>query len=64
MESGTRYVMGRCVFDEDAITLSPPKARRLLCTGGFRILRTDFLFIFPPKLRRLRGIESLLSSLP
>jgi SAM-dependent methyltransferase len=61
---GTRYVMSRCVFDEDAITLSPPEARRLLRAGGFRVLRTDFLFIFPRMLRRLRRVEPLLSPLP
>ncbi len=43
---GTRYVMRRIPFDRDAITLTPPEARRLLRTRGFELLRTDFLFIF------------------
>ncbi len=60
----TRYVMSRCEFDRDAITLSPPEARRLLREGGFEILRTDFRFIFPRALRALRGLEDLLYRVP
>ena len=61
---GTRYVMSRCPFDRDAITLSPPVARRLLRQAGFDIVRSDFLFIFPRMLRGLRAAEPLLSRLP
>ncbi|HKS27251.1 MAG TPA: methyltransferase domain-containing protein [Pyrinomonadaceae bacterium] len=61
---GTRYVMSRIPFDRDAITLTPPEARRLLQDGGFEILRTDFLFIFPRMLRALRFIEPHVSRLP
>jgi SAM-dependent methyltransferase len=60
----TRYVMSRCAFDRDAITLSPPEARRLLRSGGFEIIRTDFRFIFPRVLRALRKIEDLVYRLP
>lgn len=34
-------------FDRDAVTLTAPKARRMLSSGGFEMLRMDFLFIFP-----------------
>jgi SAM-dependent methyltransferase len=61
---GTRYVMSRVPFDRDAITLTPPEARRLVQAGGFEILRTDFLFIFLRVLRWFRGLESLVSRLP
>lgn len=61
---GTRYVMSRIPFDRDAITLSPPEARRLLKAGGFEVLRTDFLFIFPRFLGWLRACEPSLASLP
>jgi SAM-dependent methyltransferase len=61
---GTRYVMSRVPFDRDAITLSPPVARRLLRQGGFEILRSDFLFVFPRMLRWLRAAEPLLSRFP
>jgi SAM-dependent methyltransferase len=60
----TRYVMSRCAFDRDAITLTPPEACRLLRNGGFEILRTDFRFIFPRVLRALRKIEDLVYRLP
>jgi SAM-dependent methyltransferase len=61
---GTRIVMKRIPFDRDAIPLSPFKALRLLRTGGFQMVQTDFLFIFPRILKCFRGIEPLLSRLP
>jgi SAM-dependent methyltransferase len=61
---GTRYVMSRIPFDRDAITLAPPETRHLLKEGGFEILRTDFLFIFPRMLKPLRALEPLVSRLP
>jgi SAM-dependent methyltransferase len=60
----TRYVMGRIPFDRDAVTLSPPAARRLLREGGFEVMRTDFLFFFPRHLSWLRSLEPRLTCLP
>jgi SAM-dependent methyltransferase len=60
----TRYVMARCAFDKDAITLSSPAARKLLRAGGFAIVRTDFRFIFPHALRMFRRLEDLLFRTP
>jgi SAM-dependent methyltransferase len=61
---GTRYVMSRIPFDRDAITLTDGEARALLRAGGFEILRTDFLFIFPRALGMLRGLERFVTRLP
>jgi SAM-dependent methyltransferase len=61
---GTRYVMSRTPFDRDAITLSFLQGERLLTAAGFEVIRTDFLFVFPSKLKRLRWIEPLISRLP
>jgi SAM-dependent methyltransferase len=61
---GTRYVMSECVFDRDAITLTPPEARRMLVTGGFESLGTDYLFFFPTFARMLRSLEPHLLRLP
>ncbi len=61
---GTRLVMSRIPFDRDAITLTPPEARRLLVENGFTILSTDFQFIFPNLLRWLRPLETPLHRLP
>ncbi|MBP7148129.1 MAG: class I SAM-dependent methyltransferase [Acidobacteria bacterium] len=60
----TRFVMSRCEFDRDAITLPPPETRRLLRDRGFEVLHTDFLFIFPRPLRWLRWTEPPLCRLP
>ena len=61
---GTRYVMSQCAFDENAITISPPEARRLLAKADFEILRVDSLFYFPSQLHFLRFAERWLHSLP
>jgi len=61
---GTRFVMSRIPFDRDAITISPPNARRLLRGAGFEILRTDHLFFFPRALRWLRPLERGLTAVP
>jgi SAM-dependent methyltransferase len=61
---GTRYVMHRIPFDRNAITLSAPSARRLLREGGFEVMRTDFLFLFPRFLAWLRSLEPGLACLP
>lgn len=60
----TRYVMGRCPFDDDAITMTPPQARRLLNGNGFSVGRTDFLFLFPRALAALRPLEARLARWP
>lgn len=61
---GTRYVMSRISFDRDAVTLSVLEARGLLRSGGFEILRIDFLFVFPRMLKWLRFLEPFVSRLP
>ena len=60
----TRYVMSRCAFDRDAVLMSPPEARALLRDAGFKILRTDFRFIFPRALRAFRKIEDFVYRAP
>ena len=61
---GTRLVMSRIPFDKDAITLSPPLARRMLRAGGLEIVRSVSLFYFPRLLKWLRPAEKLLGGLP
>jgi SAM-dependent methyltransferase len=61
---GSRLVMRRIPFDRAAVRLSAPEARRLLESMGFRILATDFLFVFPRALAALRRLEPPLSRFP
>ncbi len=61
---GARWVMSRIPFDRDAVMIGAGKARRLLRAGGFELLGTDFLFIFPRALRWLRFLEPHLARLP
>lgn len=57
---GTRYIMSRIPFDRDAVMLWPTAARRLVADAGFNVLFTDFAFVFPGFLARLRRLEPLL----
>lgn len=61
---GARYVMSRIPFDRDAVMISPSEARRLLRDGGFEILGTTFVFVFPHWLRWGRALEPYLASWP
>jgi len=61
---GTRHVMKRCVFDRDAVTITPPQASKMLSRGGFEILRVDYRFFFPRLLKSLRFLEPRLSWFP
>jgi len=56
--------MARCVFDQDAIKLTPIEAKRILRSEGYTLLRTDFLFIFPRSLKVLRPVEKLVYRMP
>jgi SAM-dependent methyltransferase len=61
---GTRYVMSRCAFDRDAVTISARAGRSLLRCAGFEVLQTDFLFFFPRSLAVLRPLERALRTMP
>jgi SAM-dependent methyltransferase len=61
---GARYCMWKNPFDKDAKAITPRQAKRLLTASGFKIIRTDYLFIFPRTLRWFRPVEPLLSRIP
>lgn len=61
---GTRYVMSKCAFDRNAVTLSPTETAHLLRRNGFQVVRTDFRFFFPRSLRWFRALEPQLARLP
>jgi|UniRef100_UPI00378404F1 SAM-dependent methyltransferase len=58
------FLMSRVPFDLDAEMLFPHQARRLLVGEGFDVVCTDYMFIFPAKLKNLRPLESMLCKLP
>lgn len=61
---GTRLAMRRTPFDRDAITISPPAARRLLTGAGFYIVETVSMFVFPKALNWLRFMERVILIAP
>jgi len=58
------FLMSRVPFDKDAQMLFPHQARSLLRAGGFEIVLTDYLFVFPAMLKALRPLEPWLCKLP
>jgi SAM-dependent methyltransferase len=61
---GTRYVMSQCAFDNDAITIAPPQAARLLRDQGFQVISIHYLFFFPRFLKLFRFLEPYFSRIP
>jgi SAM-dependent methyltransferase len=61
---GTQWLMHRLPFDRGVVKISASGARRLLRDGGFEIVRTAHLFLFPRALSPLRRLEPRLSGLP
>jgi SAM-dependent methyltransferase len=59
----TQLLMGFAAIDRDAIKLMPSETRRLLNTGGFEVMQTDFMFIFPRLLRWFRVLEPRIAHL-
>ena len=61
---GAKYIMKKCPFDKDAISLSHLESKRLLKRNGFKIVDVSFCFIFPKAFEYLRVLEKPLSILP
>lgn len=61
---GTRYIMNKCPFDQDAVTLSYLEGKKLLSANGFKVINISFSFIFPKNLKFLRVMEKSLSIFP
>jgi SAM-dependent methyltransferase len=61
---GTRWVMSRIPFDQDAVTLTPYETRRRMAEAGFQIEQTRYLFFFPRSLRIFRRLENRLARIP
>ena len=61
---GTRFIMARCDFDDDAIPVWPHQARALLDRAGFDVEETIYRFLFPRALSFLRPLEARLLRMP
>ncbi|NLU37557.1 MAG: methyltransferase domain-containing protein [Bacteroidales bacterium] len=61
---GTQYLMNKCPFDKDAITLSFNHSKQLLKKNGFNIVDVSFCFVFPKAFSFMRFSEKLLSKFP
>ena len=60
----TRKAVRDCIFDQDAILLSPRECEKLLVSGGLsRVKKTNYLFL-PPFLYSFRAVERVLAHVP
>jgi SAM-dependent methyltransferase len=60
----TRKAVHDCPFDEDAVLLARPEARRLAREAGLDEVESRFIIFFPRDGRTRRGIERQLGWLP
>lgn len=60
----TRYVVGRCPFDADAVLLWPRQVRRLFESAGFSGVRSRTILSVPPRGRLLGKLDQMLGGLP
>lgn len=60
----TRYIMGRCEFDDEVLPISSIEARKLLVRNGFEVLGESSHFYFPRWLRWFRVFEPILAHFP
>jgi SAM-dependent methyltransferase len=60
----TRKIVKDCVFDKDAVLLSPLKSKRLFQKTGFSQFRIVFTTFFPKSLKFMLSLEPRLEWLP
>jgi len=60
----TRFVVGRCELDLDAVLLSQPEARRRLTAAGLSNIRSRYILFFPWRGAVWRWLEARLAWLP
>ena len=62
----TRKVVDNCVFDKDAVLLSPPYSKRVVKEAGFRQVSNTYTIFFPrsPMFRPFVPLEPFLGFIP
>jgi len=60
----TRFVVGRCELDRDAVLLAQPEARRRLTAAGLSNIRSRYILFFPWRGAVWRWLEARLGWLP
>jgi len=58
------FAMKHSEIDKNAIPVPPPESRRLVSSGRFQVIRTDYLFFFPGYFTWLRPLERQLIKVP
>lgn len=58
------FAMRHSEIDANAVPLAPPASHRLVGSGSFQLIRTDYLFFFPGYFSWLRPLEKWLIKVP
>lgn len=58
------FAMRHSEIDANAVPLAPPSSRRLIGSGSFQLIRTDYLFFFPGYFSWLHPLEKWLIKVP
>jgi SAM-dependent methyltransferase len=58
------FAMRHSEIDVNAVPLAPPSSRRLIGSGSFQLIRTDYLFFFPGYFSWLHPLEKWLIKVP
>ena len=58
------FAMRHSEIDANAVPLAPPSSRRLVGSGSFQLIRTDYLFFFPGYFSWLHPLEKWLIKVP
>jgi ubiquinone/menaquinone biosynthesis C-methylase UbiE len=64
LNPATRWVVGRCELDKDAVLLAPSKLRRLCRQAGLGAVTTHYILFTPFDGRIFRHIDDWLSRIP
>ncbi|MGL4396241.1 MAG: class I SAM-dependent methyltransferase [Hyphomicrobium sp.] len=60
----TRYVVGSCAFDRDAVLVAMPKMRELLHNAGCTDVTTRSILTLPPRGAMIEKADAMFSRLP
>jgi SAM-dependent methyltransferase len=58
------FAMKHSEIDKNAVPLPPPESRRLVASGRFSVIRTDYLFFLPGYFSWLHPLEKWLIKVP
>ena len=60
----TRYAVANCEFDKDALLITKPELKKIVCRNEFSLVDESYIIFFPFKGKLFRFIERALGGIP